>query len=109
MAHAVLRAVGFFVFGVLLTASILAGVGLVVALVRDGDVGDSVAWALTIGGAMVALLVGGSGSPSVNMQGSREVVGGRFVTPVVPLPETPLVWALVGFACAGIGIALLVA
>jgi hypothetical protein len=109
MARAVLRAVGFFILGVLLTTSILTGVGLVVALVRDGDARDSVAWALIIGGAIVALLVGGSGSPSVNMQGSREVVGGRFVTPVVPLPETPLVWALVGFACAGIGIMLFLA
>jgi hypothetical protein len=109
VVDAVLRAVAFFAVGVLLTASLLATLGLVVALVRDGDVRDSVAWALCIGGAIVALLVGGSGSPSVNMQGSREVVGGRFVTPVVPLPESSLVWALVGFACAGIGVALLLA
>jgi hypothetical protein len=106
--HSSARATAVFVATCLVVAAVLAIVGLVIALLRDGSARDSVAYALCIGGGAVALMTGLSGSPSVRDQASREVVGGRFVTPVVPLPSSSLVWALVGFACIGIGVLMFV-
>jgi hypothetical protein len=76
--------------------------------VRGDELRAAVGWSLAVGRALVALLVGGSGSTSINYHGSRDVVGGgHFVGARVPLPQTPLVWALVGFVCAAIGILIL--
>jgi hypothetical protein len=99
-----------FAGGLLVVGSILVGVGVVVGLVRDDELRDAVGWSLAVGGAIVGLLVGGSGSTSVNYHGSRDVVGrGYFIGERRPLPQTPLVWALVGLSCAVIGIIVLVA
>lgn len=94
-----------FVVGLVVLAALLTAVGVVVALVREDDVREAVGWSLAVGGALVALLVGGSGSTSVNRHESREVVGtGHFIGARVPLPQTSIVWGLVGCVCAGIGI-----
>jgi hypothetical protein len=98
-----------FVLGLVVIAGILTALGAVVGLIRGDELRAAVGWSLAVGGAIVALLVGGSGSTSVNHHGSRDVVGtGHFVGARVPLPQTSLVWALVGFVCAGIGILVLV-
>ena len=98
-----------FAVGLLGLVALLTAVGTVVALVRGGELQDAVGWSLAMGGAFVALLVGGSGSSSLNYHGSRDVVGrGHFIGARVPLPQTPLVWALVGLVCAGIGFLILV-
>lgn len=108
MKYGVVRALAFFGGAVLTLSAILVVLGVVVGLVRDSDVRESVGWALAVGGVLVALLVGGSGSTTVNYRGSRDVVGsGHFIGARIPLPQTPLVWALVGFVCAAIGILIL--
>ena len=107
MKYGVVRALAFFVGAVLTLSAIFVVVGVVVGLVRGRDVRES---GLAVGGALVALLVGGSGSTTVNYRGSRDVVGsGHFIGARIPLPQTPLVWALVGFVCAAIGILILLA
>ena len=102
--------VATFAVGLLAVCSILGVLGLVVGFVRGDELRDAVGWSLAVGGAIVALLVGGSGSTSVNYHGSRDVVGrGLFIGERRPLPQTPLVWALVGLCCAAIGILTLMA
>jgi len=99
-----------FALGLLIVGSIFAGLGALVGLVRDDELREAVGWSLAAGGAIVALLVGGSGSPSVNRHGSRDVVGrGHFIGERRPLPQTPLLWALVGLSCTAIGTLILLA
>lgn len=98
-----------FVVGLVVLAALLTAVGVVVAVVRGDDVRETVGWSPAAGGALVAVLVGLSGSTSVNRHESREVVGtGHFIGARVPLPQTSIVRGLIGAVCAGIGIASLV-
>ena len=69
MKYGVVRALAFFGGAVLTLSAILVVLGVVVGLVRDSDVRESVGWALAVGGVLVALLVGGSGSTTVNYTG----------------------------------------
>lgn len=108
MKHAVLRGLAFFGGGVLLLCSILVVLGVVVALVRDEALRESGRGARRRGSPGRACSSWGSGSTAINYHGSRDVVGsGSFVGARVPLPQMSLVWALVGFVLAGIGILVL--
>ena len=86
----------------------------VVTFAERSDAGSALFWVQAVAllvlppALLVGLLVGGSGSTSVNYHGSRDVVGrGYFIGERRPLPQTPLVWALVGLSCAVIGILVL--
>jgi hypothetical protein len=82
---------------------LLAGIGLLIAVGgEDVAMQDAVAWSLWIGGALIAFVSAGGGSPTRNVAESRVVVGGRF-TDSPPLPTSPLQYALVGLLCVVVG------
>jgi len=65
----------------------------------------AVAWALWIGGCLVVLLVGQSGSPTRMAGESRMVIGGRFVRGSdIPQPQSPLVLIPAGALLIGLGV-----
>ena len=69
---------------------------------------QGVGWGMTVGGGMVGLVAGGSGSPSENLLGGKAGVFGTFWSESAPLPQSPLSFALAGlFVFAG-GLAVLV-
>jgi len=67
--------------------------GALVAYLRGGvSYAHAIAWALWIGGSVVVILVGQSGSTSRMAGESRIVVGGRFVLGSdIPQPTSPFV------------------
>jgi len=68
-------------------------------------VAHAVAWGLWIGGCVVVLLVGQSGSPTRMAGESRIVVGGRFAQGSdIPQPQSPLVLIPAGILLIGLGI-----
>ena len=87
-------------------AAVAAAGGALYAYFHGGTTyAHAVGWGMILGGGVVALLVGQSGSP-IRMAGeARIVVGGRFVQGSdVPLPQTPFPFALAGLLVAGLGI-----
>jgi hypothetical protein len=66
-------------------------------------------WALWIGGCVVVLLVGQSGSPTRMAGESRIVVGGRFAPGSdIPQPQSPLVLIPTGVLLIGLGVLIYV-
>ena len=83
------------VVGSLLIAGVVAGIGVLIAVLRDSELRETVALALWIGGAVVLLVVGLASSPSRNLVEGRGELGGRMVG--VPLAQSSLGFAFVGF------------
>jgi hypothetical protein len=102
----ILTRVGWFVLVCLVVAGAAAIGGLLFAHFRGGVAAKTaVAYALWISGALLVLIVGGSGSTSKMAAESRAVVGGRF-TPgsSTAMPQSPLVFVLVGLVVVAIGV-----
>ncbi len=101
----VMRAVGFFLVLTLGLAVLATVAGLVAAAFADRSVVETIAWALIIGGALIVLLTGLSGSTARNYAEGRPamnvVLGGRLAG--VSLPQTPLSFMLVGAALIALG------
>lgn len=73
-------------------AAVCVVIGAVVAYVRSESYIESIAYAMSIGGATVLLVVAAAGSPGQRAADSRHVVGGRFVEGSDrPQPESPFV------------------
>ncbi len=91
-------------------AGVCALAGVLFAHFHGGvSTAHAVAYALWIGGALVVLLTGGSGSTSSTAGGMRIVVGGRFAEgSSIPLPQTPFQYVLAGVVVVGIGILVFV-
>jgi hypothetical protein len=102
----ILPRVGWFVSICLLVTALAAGAGLLFAHFRGGvGTKTAVAYALWIGGALLVLIVGGSGSTSKMAAESRSVVGGRFSPgSSSAMPQSPLVFVLVGLVVVAIGV-----
>jgi hypothetical protein len=85
--------------------------GLLFSHFRHGmPLAHAVAWALWIGGGLVVLLVGQSGSPTRMAGESRIVVGGRFAAGSgIPQPQSPLVLIPAGVLLIGLGVLIYVA
>jgi len=100
------RAVAFFLGGCALVAAVCASAGAIVGLASGrATVGHSIAWALWIGGALVVLLVGQSGSTTRMAGESRIVVGGRFVRGSdLPQPTSPLFLIPAGVVVIALGV-----
>jgi hypothetical protein len=82
-------------------------VGALVAAVHGGwSYTHAIAWSLWIGGALIVLLVGQSGSTS-RMAGESRVIflGGRFSPGSdIALPQSPLAFIPIGVAVIGVGV-----
>ena len=82
-------------------------IGAVVAAVHGGwSYSHAIAWSLWIGGALVVLLVGQSGS-TARMAGEARVLylGGRFSPGSnLALPQSPLAFIPIGIAVIGVGV-----
>jgi hypothetical protein len=97
---------GWFALMCLVVAAAAAIAGLLFAHFRGGvATKTAVAYALWICGALLVLIVGGSGSTGKMAAESRAVVGGRF-TPgsSIAMPQSPLVFVVVGLVVVAIGV-----
>jgi hypothetical protein len=66
---------------------------------------QAIAYAMWIGGGLVVLLTGGSGSTSRMAGESRIVVGGRFVQGSdIPMPTSPLILIPAGTLVVALGV-----
>jgi hypothetical protein len=78
---------------------------VVVAIHGHWSYDHSIAWALWIGGCLVVLLVGQSGSTTRMAGESRLIVGGRFVTGSdIPMPQSPLAFIPIGILVIAVGV-----
>jgi hypothetical protein len=67
----------------------------------------AIAWAMWIGGGVVVLLTGGSGSTTRTAGESRILVGGRFVQGSdIPQPQSPWILIPAGVAVIAVGVLL---
>ena len=106
MGVRILQRFGWFVLMCLLVAGVAALAGFLFAHFQ-GDVNTktAIAYALWITGALLVLLVAGSGGTSQMAAESRPVVGGRFGPgSSIPMPRSSLVFVLVGVVVVAIGI-----
>jgi hypothetical protein len=96
-----LRPFARLIVGSIVITVAVAAAGVLVAVLRDSDVRESVALALWIGGAVVLLVVGLAGSPSRNLVEGRSELGGRMIG--VPLAQSPFGFAITGFVLVAAG------
>jgi hypothetical protein len=83
---------------------VCALVGVVVAYLRTSSYVESVAYALSVGGATVLLVAAMAGSPAQRAAEARIVVGGRFVEGSDrPQPESPFVLIPASILVIGLG------
>ena len=99
------RTLVFFLSACALVAAGCAAAGAVVALASDRvTAAHAIAWAMWIGGALLVLLVGQSGSTTRMAGESRIVVGGRFIEGSdLPQPTSPLFLIPAGLVVIGLG------
>lgn len=87
--------------------ALCALIGTIVAAVHGGwSYGHAIAWSMWIGGCLIVLLVGQSGSTS-RMAGEARVLylGGRFAPGSgIALPQSPLAFIPVGVLVIGVGV-----
>jgi hypothetical protein len=70
----------------------------------------AIGWAMWIGGGVLVLLVGGSGSTTRMAGESRIVVGGRFVLGSdIPQPQSPFILIPAGLLVIALGVLIYVA
>lgn len=97
---------GAAVLFVLATALLVLIGAIVAALHGSWSYGHAIAWSLWIGGSLIVLLVGQSGS-TARMAGEARVLylGGRFAPGSgIALPQSPLAFIPVGAAVIGVGV-----
>jgi hypothetical protein len=92
-------------FGV--ACALCALVGTIAAALHGGwSYAHAIAWAMWIGGALIVLLVGQSGS-TARMAGESRVLflGGRFAPGSdIALPQSPLAFIPIGVLVIGVGV-----
>lgn len=108
-----MRGVGIGVLQVLGAAvglAVISGlIGLLVGhFVGSGDALNGFAWGMVIGGALVGLAVGGSGSPTDNIYRGKVGAFGTYWGQSSPLPQSPLQLALGGVLAFVAGVGLLI-
>ena len=85
-------------------------IGLVASFfIGSGGSLNGFAWGMVVGGALVGLVAGGSGSPTENAAKGRSPMYGRYWSESAPMPQSPLRLAFGGglaFA-AGVGVLIL--
>jgi hypothetical protein len=91
-----------------LACAICALIGTIVAAVHGGgwSYAHTIAWSMWIGGSVIVLLVGQSGS-TARMAGEMRVLylGGRFAPGSgIALPQSPLAFIPVGALVIGVGV-----
>jgi hypothetical protein len=105
MRHAA-RSFAFFLGYCTLVAAVCAAGGAIFALASSrATAAHAIAWAMWIGGALLVLLVGQSGSTTRMAGESRIVVGGRFVEGSDrPQPTSPFVLIPAGVVVIALGV-----
>jgi putative copper export protein len=100
------RTLVFFLSVCAAIAAVCAAAGAIVALASDRvTAAHAIAWSMWIGGALLVLLVGQSGSTTRAAGESRIVVGGRFVQGSdLPQPTSPLFLIPAGVAVIALGV-----
>ena len=96
-----------------LAAAAIAGLSALVGFVVvqffvSGTTLQGVGWGICIGGSVVTLAAGGSGSPSDNLVRGRMGAFGTYWGESSPLPQSPIELALGGVLALAAGIALFV-
>jgi hypothetical protein len=96
-----------------LACALCALIGTIVAAFHGGgwSYAHSIAWAMWIGGSLIVLLVGQSGS-TARMAGEARVLylGGRFAPgSEIALPQSPLAFIPIGALVIGVGVLLYLA
>lgn len=89
-------------------AAVCALGGALFALFHGGtSYASGIGWAMAIGGSLLVLVAGGSGSTTRMAGESRIVVGGRFVQGSdIPQPQSPFVLIPAGLVVLALGIAI---
>ena len=88
----------------LVIAALCALAGSLFALRGSTTYPNGIAWAMWIGGGLIVLLVGLSGSPARRADSSRDEVGGRFVSGHdIPQPQSPVILIPAGLLVIGLG------
>jgi hypothetical protein len=98
--------------GALVLLAITAGIaglcalgGAIFAHFHGGTYTNAIAYAMWIGGGLVAVLTGGSGSTTRMAGRSRIVVGGRFVQGSdIPMPTSPFILIPAGTLVVALGV-----
>ena len=100
------RTLAFFLGVCAAVAAVCAVAGaLFVAFGGSATAAHAIAWAMWIGGALLILLVGQSGSTTRMAGESRIVVGGRFVRGSdLPQPTSPLFLIPAGAVVIALGV-----
>ena len=76
----------------------------VVAIHGHWSYAHTIAWTLWVGGCLIVLLVGQSGSTTRMAGESRLIVGGRFVTGSdIAMPQSPLAFIPIGVLVIAVG------
>jgi len=98
------------ILGAALGLAVICGlVGLLVGhFVGSGDALNGFGWGMVIGGALVGLAVGGSGSPTDNLARGRIGAFGTYWGQSAPLPQSPLQLALGAVLTFAGGVGLLI-
>jgi hypothetical protein len=103
-----LRVVGVLLAVAAVLVVCVATIGVLIALWRDSDVGETAGYALVIAGAVCLLLVGGGmGGRARDAAAGRVVLGGRLYG--AAFQETPLGYGIVGLVLVAAGVLVLVA
>jgi hypothetical protein len=102
-----LRVVGVLLAASAVLAACVAVIGVLIARWRDGDVAETVGYALVVAGAVCLVLVGGGmGGRARDAAAGRVVLGGRLCG--AAFQETPLGYAIVGLVLVAAGVLVLV-
>ncbi len=102
----IVRTLGLFLAICVAIAAICALAGALFAYFRGGIAyGQAIGWAMWIGGGLIVLLVGRSGSTTRMHGESRIVVGGRFAPGSdIPQPQSPFVLIPAGVLVVALGV-----
>jgi hypothetical protein len=106
MALRVIRVLGFFLAVCAAVAMPCVLAGVLFAYFHGGPAYSSaIGWAMWIGGGLLVVLVGQSGSPARMAGESRAVVGGRFALGSdIPQPQSPFVLIPAGILVVALGV-----
>ena len=98
------------IVGSALLVAVVGGlIGLLIGhFVGSGNALNGFAWGMVIGGAVVGLAVGGSGSPTDNIYRGKVGAFATYWGESSPLPQSPLQLALGAILTFAVGVGLLI-